>query len=561
MRKTVIPLPAAWICALALGACVGTIGPGESTPGDPGAEPDPGSPGGAAAASGACRVSFPLRRLTEVQYRNAIRDLFKGQVVASAQFPAGELGASRSGFSTEPDANLVTLLGAEKVLDAADEVALAVADKLPAVLPCAASAPGETCAARLIDDLGPRAYRRPLTADERGKLLAVYRRATGPSAFQDGVALVVDTILQAAPFLYIVETGKPVPGAAGVVELSDYEVAARLAFLLWDSLPDAALLQAASKGGLRSGKDLRAQAERMFADPRARATIARFAREWTRLHVWKPGDKVAREFNDVLATGMQTEFDLFMQGAFLQPGGTLTTLLTSPLTYANASMAAFYGVPPGAGAPADFRPVTLDGRSRAGLLTLPAFLSSAAHSDEPSYVQRGVFVLENLLCRDLPTPPPDAAQRQPDFPARATQRQKSAAIRAVAECGVCHASIDPIGLGFDAYDEIGRVRMTLPGGTPVDGQGELRLGAPDLDGTFNGPVELASKLAGSKDVERCLARQWLRFAASRLDGAPDSCAVDHLVGSMSSSGQSLREMILAFTGADEFRFRRLGGTP
>jgi hypothetical protein len=198
---------------------------------------------------------------------------------------------------------------------------------------------------------------------------------------------------------------------------------------------------------------------------------------------------------------------------------------------------------------------------RAGLLTLPAFLSSTSHSDEPSYVQRGVFVLKNLLCQDLPTPPPDAAERQPSFPAGATQRQKSTAIRAVAECGACHTQIDQIGLGFDGYDEIGRVRTTLPGGAPVDSSGALEAGAPEVDGPFQGAVELASRLAGSRAVQSCVARQWLRFAVSRLDGGQDACAVSHLTSAMSGSGQSLRELVLALTGADEFRFRRLGGAP
>jgi hypothetical protein len=502
-----------------------------------------------------------MRRLTDVQYDNAIRDLFGGQITASEQFPAGELGASRTGFSTEPDANVVTLLGAEKVMDSAEEVSLQVAAKLPALLPCAASTPNDACAGRFIDDVGRRAYRRPLTADERNGLLAVFHKASGTDAFRDGIALVVDTLLQSAPFLYIVETGKPVAGSPGVVELGDNEIAARLSFLLWDSLPDPALSDAAARGTLHTGPQVRAAAERMLADPKARPTIVRFAREWTRLHVWKAGEKQAKEFTDQLAQGMQREFDLFMQGAFLDPDGTLKALLTSPRTYANTSMAAYYGVAaPATSTATTFAPVTLDGSTRSGVLTLPAFLSSAAHDDEPSYVKRGVFVLENLLCRDLPDPPPDAPDRQPAFPPSATQRQKSAAIRQVAECGACHSMIDPVGLGFDRYDEIGRLRTTLPGGTPADGHGEVKVGLPGVDGPFDGPVELGRRLAASQEVQGCMARQWFRFATSRIDGDQDGCAVSHLTGAMSTSG-SLRDMILALTGAEEFRFRRLGGMP
>jgi hypothetical protein len=543
---------------LVVGGCVGNIGEalGTDNPDPGGGAGDPPAP--SAVPGGPCRVAVPLRRLTDVQYRNAVRDLFGGQVMASAQFPAGEPGSSRTGFSTEPDANVVTLLGAEKVLDAAEEVAVAVVGKLPALLPCA-SAGNDACAQSFIDDVGARAYRRPLTTDERSRLLAVHHTATGASAFSDGIALVVETILQAAPFLYQVETGKPVAGHPELVELGDYEIAARLSFLLWDGLPDATLTAAASKGNLHTGAAIRAQAERMLADGRARPVIARFAREWTRLHAWKVGDKAAKEFTAAVADGMQTEFDLFVQNAFLSPGGTFKDLLTSPRTYANASMAAFYGVSGPTGA--DFTAVGVDPEHRAGLLTLPAVLSSAAHSDEPSYVQRGKFVLQNLLCQDLPDPPPDAAQRVPALPPMATQRQKSAAIQAVKECGVCHGTLDPIGLGFDGYDELGRVRTTLPTGGPVDSHGEVHVGAADLDGPFNGPVELAGKLAASPEASRCLARQLLRFAASRLDGPGDSCAVANLMTSMAGSGQNLRELVLALTAADEFRFRRVGGSP
>jgi hypothetical protein len=499
-----------------------------STPGapKPGGPSTPTPPTTSPPAAGPCRVAVPLRRLTERQYANAVRELFRGQVPASGRFPASELGAARSGFSTEPAANQVTLLGAENILDAAEETALAVADKLPALLPCAASAPGEACAGTFLDDVGARAFRRPLTAEERALLLGVFRKATGASAFKDGIALLVSALLQAPQFLYLTETGKPIAGAADVVELTDFEVAARLSFLLWDGPPDAALMEAATQGNLRTGSAIRAQAERMLADPRARATIARFGREWTNLHVWKPGEKASKEFTEAMATGMQNQFDLFMHSAFLE-AGTVRSLLTS----------------------------AVDPAHPAGLLTLPAFLSSAAHGDEPSYVKRGVFVLRNLLCQDLPEPPPDAATRQPNFPAGATQRQKSAAIRAVAECGVCHGLIDDIGLGFDGYDELGRVR---PG---ADQHGAVNTGLAELDGPFDGPAELAGKLAASRTTETCLARQWLRFALGRLDGSGDSCALDTLTRALDGSGQSLRQMILSLVEADAFRFRRVGGAP
>jgi hypothetical protein len=169
----------------------------------------------------------------------------------------------------------------------------------------------------------------------------------------------------------------------------------------------------------------------------------------------------------------------------------------------------------------DFRSLMVDaGRARA---PDPArFLASAAHGDQPSYVQRGVFVLENCSVRDLPDPPPDAAQRQPAFPANASQRQKSTAIRAVPECGVCHSMIDPIGLAFDAYDEIGRLRSALPA-RKGEGRRSERRGAHRSARSRTAPSMAPSSWRASwpraAETAACLARQWFRFATSRLDGA------------------------------------------
>jgi hypothetical protein len=512
--------------------------------------------------AGPCRVEAPLRRLTELQVRNAIQDLWKGAVGGSDKFPAGESGASRTGFSHEPDANVVTTLGAEKMLDAAEEVALGVIGKLPQLLPCA-TAPGEDCARTFIRDYGARAFRRPLGAEEETTLIDLYRKAEGADAFKDGIALVATALMQSPQFLYVVDRGQPLDGDDSVVELDQHAVASRLSFLMWDAPPDQDLLDAAAAGRLGTRDEVRAQAERMLGDRRARAMVHRFAFEWTRLETLKGSDRTAAGWSDQLAADQRRELELFAEDAFLGDG-TLTSLLTSRSTFANQAIADLYGVDSSglaAGhAPEDFARIDVGDDARAGILTLPAIMASKAHTDEPAYVFRGTFVLGKLMCVDLPVPPAGAAEMLPAFPANATQRQKSDLIRGVDDCSACHDLIDPIGLSFEGFDEIGRTRDTLPNGERVDTSGAVR-GVSDkkLQGDFDRPAELAARLAASPQVASCMARQMFRFAFARLDGTADRCAVDGLVSRLGETGGSLRELVLGLTELEGFRYRKLGG--
>jgi len=505
---------------------------------------------------GPCPVEVPLRRLTVMQYQNSVAMIFDGKLSASAKFPIGEQGSSVTGFSTEPAVNEVTKLGAEQVLDASEDVALAAMNKVSELVSCAAVG-DESCAKTFIATYGKMAFRRPLTAAEETSLLGVYRKGSDTAEkFKVGIGLVTWTLLQSPQFLYLLEAGHSDDNT--VFNLSDYEIASRLSFLLWDSSPDKALLDAADAGRLHTSGDIRAQAERLLGDARATAVLSRFGREWSELPVLAGKDRVGG-FSDALANAQRGELDAFVRDAFLN-GKSIEYLLSSNTTLADRQMATFYGLPTSGMQDGRFDEVTPpDGNGHSGLLTMPAVLAARSHSDEPAYVFRGTFVLEKLLCEEQPLPPANAQSMLPTFPSGATQREKSTLIQGVGTCKGCHVRIDPIGHAFEGFDEIGKARGNWPDGRAVDTTGEVVSVDDEIDGEFDSPKSLGARLGKSARVASCVARQVFRFSYSRHDEDADQCAINNMLGRYRDAGGSLTEMLLSVVQADTFRTRTISG--
>lgn len=527
--------------AVGVGSGGGSGGSGGVASPNPPMPPLPPLPPGAA-----CRVGVPLRRLTETQFRNAIKDMFGGQATLPADFVLGTVGSPESGFSTDPNYNAVDLSVSREFARGAEAVALSIVDKLATIVPCAAT-PNQACATTFISQIGRRAFRRPLTTAENALFLRAYQLGTGTDAFKDGIAAVVATLLQSPQFLYLTEVGTAAPGETGVQLLTPYELASRLSFLLWDSIPDDALLNSARDGKLGTSADVRAAAERMMADPRARPAIIRFAREWIHLDVPRPGaDRTDAAYTGALATAMQAELDTFVGNSFLTPGIDLRTFLTSSAAFGNASLRTFYEQNGGVG-------------PRSGLLTQPALLTGIANPSESSPIRRGVFVRRKLTCETFPSPPANAqaVEGAIRLPANANNRQRSIQRNMNASCTACHSLIDPLGLAFDSFDELGRYRTVNRDGTPVDASGDfVNPVSPELAGTFSSLQELGTRLGSSPAVQQCLARQFFRFNYGRLDGSADDCAIRGIADRW-KPGMDLRALLLETVSADEFRFRRV----
>ena len=528
------------------GACTGSVGNREGVvvgddkgPGDDFATDGP-------SADGPCRITVPMRRLTELQYKNAIRDVFAQQAVLPADFAIPNLGSPASGFSNDPEYNAVDLGVARRLNDSAISLPISVVDKLSNLLPCA-STPNDACAQTFIDTYGRRAYRRPLEEAEKATLMKAFKLGTGADAFKDGIAAVVATILDAPQFLYQSEIGKAVDGDATVAQLNGYEMASRLSLLLWDSVPDDNLLDAAAAGELDSPNGIRDQVDRLLGDAKARSVMIRFAREW--IHLPKPGagQRTDKAYTDALAAAMQGEFDEFVADSFLSKNAALESFFASTEPYANATLDSFIKADGGYG-------------NRSGLLTQPAVLTGLAGASDTSPIRRAVFVRTKVTCEAFPPPPNDAmaVESALPLPPDATQRQRSAARAADARCAGCHNLIDPLGFGFESFDELGRFREANEDGSALDASGDfVDPVAKDLAGTFASLPELGERLGRSPAVADCLSRQFFRFNYGRMEGDEDTCSVKGIANRFKASGLGLRDLIVSVATADEFRFRKV----
>jgi hypothetical protein len=582
LNRTAVLLAAVWLVG-----CKGQIvSPGASTGGGgsaaPGAAGAMGVTGGAGVSvtggGGAMGGVFssgvtcagvrdasvvPLRRLTRQEYANSVRDLLAGAQVVRDDIPADEnVGPFASNTVTA-----VTDLSTEQYLESAERLAaaaVATPTALAALVACDRQAMGDAaCAARFIDRFGSRAFRRPLAADEKARYVALYTNAVAGAAvagaaFGDGIRLAVEALLQSPNFLYHVELDATPPPAGTLVALAPFELAARLSFFLWQSVPDDALMTAAAGNALGDAAAVRAQVERMLADPRARDSIATFHTQWLdlgKLATMGKDPTLFPTFNPAVRDAMQAETLAFVDDVLRAGDGRLDTLLTASYSILDGPLFDLYGVTRPAGTSGPVR-VELDPARRAGLLTQASFLATHAHENQSSPVARGVAVLRNVMCVAMPDPPPNVNNAPPDPAPGATTRERFAVHESVASCAVCHKTIDGIGLGFEAYDAVGAFR-TMDAGRPVDATGTVQ-GAPEINGPFDGAVALAQKLAGAQQVQQCVARQWFRFALGRLEGASDGCSLQAMFDTFEASHHDVRQLLASIATSDAFRYRKVG---
>ncbi len=499
----------------------------------------------------------PLRRLTRFEYNNTARDLLQDKSAPADRFPPEE---ESLGFDNDANVLRVPLLLAEGYLGAAQSLGEGALSDFPGQVGCdPAVLAGEVakeraCAEAFVTNFGERSFRRPVSAEEQTRLLELYETARGELGFTDAIRTLLETMLMSPQFLYRVESGTPVPGQPDVEAVDSWGVASRLSYFLWGSLPDATLFEAARAGALTRRAQVRAQAERMYADARTHEVVRHFHDYWLGLlDVESQGKDPALfpDYSPQIGSLMRRQTQAFAEHVFFEAQGDLRGLLTAPYTFMNQPLAQYFGVTGPTGE--EFARVELDPTRYAGLVTQPSILSWYATSNRTHPILRGKFIRERLLCSS-PPPPPDNVIDSRDKVANpnATERERLSQHRADPNCAGCHTLMDPIGFGFENFDASGRWRDT-EGGLPVDASGEI-VGA-DVAGAFNGPVELASKLAGSKQVEACVVAQWFRFASGRAESEQDACGTAWLAEEFQAKGQNLRELVLAITQMDSFLYR------
>jgi uncharacterized protein DUF1592/uncharacterized protein DUF1588/uncharacterized protein DUF1585/uncharacterized protein DUF1595/uncharacterized protein DUF1587 len=528
-----------------------------------------GAAGGAGTAANNAGLR-PLRLMTQREYANTIRDLLGGQVVEPADLPA-DTDSLASGFAFHTT-GVVTQPAALQYQGAAEAVAAAAPFTTIATgLPCAATAGAspDTETACLATFFGPSGlatsiYRRPLSTTavtgEVARLTALYQSeraaaGTGPD-MSEAIGFVVEAMLQTPGFLYHWELD---PGPATVegtlVKLGNYEIANRLSYFLWGTMPDATLFAAAAAGQLGDLASVETQVRRMLMDPKAAGTFTDFFIDWLDLDVPSaPKDPaVYPPYTAALAGAMTGEVDSFVNAIVVGGSDRFDDILTGTSSFANQGLAALYGIP-GVTATA-LSPVALNPAQRSGLFTTAAFLSATgdpATSDPP---RRGNAIYQKLLCQILPEAIPVMPSAGSPAPGGGTTRQLFASYGTMACATACHATIDPLGDTFESYDGIGTFRTT-DNGAAVDTSATVTLdGQPRAVADARG---LLAVMATSDEVQTCFARQWLRYGLGRLDTAQDLTSLDAAASAFKSSMRDIRELVLAIATSPTFRYRTPG---
>ncbi len=529
------------------GGADGTPGPG-LTPGGGGASTIP--PGEKPLDCSKTQVaSLPLLRLTREQYDNSIRDLLGIDGHPSLALAADEKLAAFYSNSISP----VSRLSVEQYRDVAEDLAVTAVKQVDTLAGCTGADQNAACADKFIQSFGRRAFRRPVSAEEAARYRGLFD-ANVARGFSEGIRVVLQTLLQSPNFVYHLEL-TPAPAGVAVTPLGGYEVASRLSFALWDSSPDVQLLDAAGAGKLDTKEGLRAEAERLLQSDRARDALASFHLQWLGLDNLLDTEKDPQlfpQFTASLKGAMRNEAVSFADFVIRRGDGRLATLLSAPFTVASADVLSLYGA---TAAPAADGTVQLDPTQRAGLLTQSGFLAAHAHANQSSPVHRGLSVRKNLLCTDLPDPPANVNNNPPAPDPNATTRQRFEQHRTDPTCAGCHQLLDPIGVGFENYDAVGRYRIT-ENGLPIDAAGEL-VSAGTTSGTFTGAVELAKKLSTSPEVRACVQKQWFRFSLGRFEGPEDACTLKSLSDDFAASDFDVKKLLLSLVTSDAFRYRKV----
>lgn len=490
-----------------------------------------------------------VRRLTRAQFRNALYDLVGVDVDVHDLEPDSWDGD----FATIGAAKVVTSeRGVERyneIVERAVSTVFSNADQALRFVGCDPNA-DDICTTRFISRLGRLAWRRPLSSEELTPLLAL-ADATA-SDFEDpmqGLHWASVALLSSPNFIYRSELG--VQPGAGIQRYSAHDMASRLAFLLWNSTPDAELLDAAANGELATSDGVRQNALRMLESPRGREVVGAFADEYMRLDrvsLQAKDPTLFPEYDASLQLAMVRDMRETWQAVAFDDNASAMDLFSTNRAFVNAELAGLYGVDSSGLDATTFRSVTFPTNSpRVGILGKAAFLSQYANQEEGSPTLRGKFIRKALMCMPVPSPPGNVDlvidEAPPDMPM--TKRERLARHRESPTCANCHAFMDPLGLPLETFDAIGRYRTTEVG-LPIDPSGEFE-GSLVADAR-----ELGFAVAESETVAKCLVRKFYSYAMGFEERAVDRTVVDELTNVFQTSNYQLRELVLAIVSHDAF---------
>ena len=493
-------------------------------------------------------VQVAMRRLTHSQYNHTVRDLLGDQTNPANQFPAEDFV---NGFQNQADAQSIPALLAESYGAAAGKLARNAfrGGDTNHLIPCKQDVP---CRAQFVREFGLKAFRRPLSAKEVERYTKLF---TGQPDFLSGAQLVVEAMLQSPNFLFRVERGG---------DARPYEIASRLSYFLWDTMPDAALFRAAASGHLDSA----ATARRMLDDPRAKQSVDEFVTQWLRF------DRVLNTvkdrasfpmFNPELAAAMTEETRLLVADAVWNDRNFMT-VFKSDYGFLNSDLANLYKFP---APPGEFQRVQFPADTdRGGLLGEATFLALTSKPSDTSPTARGLFVREQFLCQHVPDPPPGVNSNLPPVSESKpqTNRDRLAAHLTSPSCAGCHRLIDPIGFGLEKFDAVGAHRdkqlLTFRPGRKekketttalldLDTSGEI---AGIQNSAFHSPKELGRVLADSSECQQCVVKQLFRFAFGRMETVADRPLIASAFDRFRTSQFRFKELMIALAVAQAEEF-------
>jgi hypothetical protein len=505
--------------------------------------------------------TFSVRRLTHSQYNHTVRDLLGDQIQPAASFPAEDFVG---GFKNQVEGQSVSPLQAEAYGSAAERLARAAfrGGDQRGLIPGRPASPADAdLAEKFVRQFGLKAFRRPLAQSEVDRYCELFlREADRKQDFYGGATIVVEAMLQSPHFLFRIEQGG---------KNSQYDVASRLSYFLWDTMPDGRLLDAAQRGELATKDQVERAARQMLDDSRAQASLEEFLAQWMRF------DRVLsatrdrrrfREFNAEIAAAMVEETRRLFNHLVWNDQNFME-FFTAGYTFVNSDLARLYGLPSPAG---DFAKVDYPPESgRSGVLGHGSFLVLTSKPAETSPTARGLFIRNQFLGHEVPPPPAGVNTVLPAVTENAplTNRQRLDVHLNSDACANCHRLIDPIGLGFEQYNAIGvfqeKLQLQFGSRRGGDNQGrEPKTVALDLDTTgyiqgiensdFRTPKELGRLLAESPACQKCIVKQLFRYGLGRQETPQDQPTLDALLVKFRESGFRFRELVVALVTSGSF---------
>ncbi|HEY3494599.1 MAG TPA: DUF1592 domain-containing protein [Polyangiaceae bacterium] len=505
-----------------------------------------GSPKAVAGVVPVTRVA----RLSHPQYRNTVAELFGIEDDPTSSFtPDAIVG---SAFDTTLGLTVDNRLGPEYRSTAEALAERAVGDDAIFARIVGCDAGDAACPDEYLASFGQKAFRRPLNATEKERFRALFDQgadlvASG-DAFRDGVQVTVEAFLQAPQFLYRTELGNQV-GSDELIALDSWEMASRLSYFAWNSMPDTALFASAEAGELAGTDGVTEAVERLAADPRAtRVGVSFHSQAWDfqRFAKITPDSDTYPDAPSDMIARVRSASERFVEEV-IDSGGGLEELLTAPYAFADSELAPLYGADVAGG----LERIDFDGDERKGFLMQVGYLASHAYSIKTDPIHRGLFVVRNLLCRVVPDPPAGASETplpETDEPIETTREEIELLTGQAPSCRGCHADINPPGFAFEGFDAVGSTR-TRENDTAIDTSGTFELDGTLLD--FEGASELVDALAQSSEARSCYASGWLSFAYGRDLVSEDDPAKTEV----GVAGRGVREIMAAVALTKAFRKR------